>query len=421
MKIKNTFIRYIKLILRPLIYVIYFLSGFFPRDNKIWVFGSTGGRRFADNAKWFFCYCDWKKKNEKDHPYKYIWITRSKEIVELLNQKGLEAHYYLSLKGIYYSLRAGVYIFDAYVSDINYPFSRKAIKINLWHGSPLKKIERDITNKRSIYYKAVNGTILQKFLVYYKNPSIFQKYNLVTASSCYVKKIFLSAFRVKDNRVVITGYPRNDVLIGSDYTKHYYENEKTYCEIKKLKEKGKKVIIYLPTFRDSNLKKNKTIIENICGYNDILEQNNILLLIKPHLNERISINLRNKKSIVFINSNEDIYPLLSISDALITDYSSVFFDYLLLNKPIIFFPYDYEEYLKNDRELYVDYYEEIAGPAFMDFSDVIKEIIETINLPKEKQIDQKYIIIKEKYNTISKKNYSENVYNCITDYLEHRD
>lgn len=112
---------------------------------------------------------------------------------------------------------------------------------------------------------------------------------------------------------------------------------------------------------------------------------------------------------------------MSISDALITDYSSVFFDYLLLNKPIIFFPYDYEEYLKNDRELYVDYYEEIAGPAFMDFSDVIKEIIETINLPKEKQIDQKYIIIKEKYNTISKKNYSENVYNCITDYLEHRD
>lgn len=169
------------------------------------------------------------------------------------------------------------------------------------------------------------------------------------------------------------------------------------------------------------MKKNKTIIENICGYNDILEQNNILLLIKPHLNERISINLRNKKSIVFINSNEDIYPLLSISDALITDYSSVFFDYLLLNKPIIFFPYDYEEYLKNDRELYVDYYEEIAGPAFMDFSDVIKEIIETINLPKEKQIDKKYIIIKEKYNTISKKNYSENVYNCITDYLEHRD
>lgn len=409
MKIKNTFIRYIKLILRPLIYVIYFLSGFFPRDNKIWVFGSTGGRRFADNAKWFFYYCNWKKMNEKDHPYQYIWITRSKDIIDSLKQQGFKAYYLYSPKGIYYSLRAGIYIFDLDIWDINFPFSRKAIKINLWHGSPLKKIARDVA-------KVDDKNIFQKMRIYNRNPIAFHKYDMMISSSKYVRKIFLSAFNVKNNNVVITGYPRNDVLLGAEYTNYYLNQEEEYHKIKKLKEDSRnKLVIYLPTFRDSNLEKNKNVIKDFLEYQDILDKNGIILLIKPHELERISITIKDKKNIWIIDPRSDIYPLLRISDVLITDYSSVFFDYLLLNKPIVFFPYDLDEYKRSDRELYSDYYQEITGPAETNLDNLIKTIVRLVNddVFEKEILDKKYIKIKTKYNILTKNSYSENVYHCI--------
>lgn len=109
---------------------IYWISFLTPRSKKKWVFGSTFGRRWADNGRYFYLYLS---QHEKDK-IRPIWISRGKSIVELLNRKGYEAYYVHSMKGIYYCLRAKVYVFDNYSKDISFWLSGEAVKINFWHG-----------------------------------------------------------------------------------------------------------------------------------------------------------------------------------------------------------------------------------------------------------------------------------------------
>ncbi len=124
---------------------VYWLSFFMPRDKKIWLFGSTFGRRFADNPKYLYLYVSQHKEELGVRP---VWLSQNKEIVELLRRadagRGLyEVYAYHSPKGIWMALRGKVYLFDNYAKDINFWQSGGAVKINLWHGIPLKKIQAD--------------------------------------------------------------------------------------------------------------------------------------------------------------------------------------------------------------------------------------------------------------------------------------
>ena len=119
---------------------IYFLSFLIPRNPKLWLFGSTFGNRFADNPKYFYLYCNQFHKDRKNGGIRAVWITKQKEIVKLLRKNGYEVYYRYSLKGIWCCLRGKVYIFDNYSKDISFWLSGGAVKINLWHGIPLKKI-----------------------------------------------------------------------------------------------------------------------------------------------------------------------------------------------------------------------------------------------------------------------------------------
>ena len=119
---------------------VYWLSFLFPRNKKIWLFGSTFGRRFADNPRYLYLYVSQHKEELGLRP---IWISHNEDVVQMLNSKGYEAYMYHSLKGIWFALRGKVYLFDNYSKDINFLQSGGALKVNLWHGIPLKKIQHD--------------------------------------------------------------------------------------------------------------------------------------------------------------------------------------------------------------------------------------------------------------------------------------
>ena len=96
---------------------VYWLSFLVPRDKKIWLFGSTFGRRFADNPRYLYLYVSQHRDELGIRP---IWISHNEDVVKMLNAEGYEAYMYHSLKGIWFALRGKLYLYDNYSKDINF-------------------------------------------------------------------------------------------------------------------------------------------------------------------------------------------------------------------------------------------------------------------------------------------------------------
>lgn len=334
---------------------VYWLSFLFPRNKRIWLFGSTFGKRFADNPKYLYLYMSQHKHKLKIRP---VWISHNKKIVNFLEQNGYEAYYYHSLKGILFALRGKVYLFDNYSKDINFWQSGGALKVNMWHGIPLKKIQADNIFDKFRHPENLFG----KFKNFPRNLSDEKPHHYVLTTSKFLTNIFSSAFNT-DN-VLAAGYPRNDILISGNINNLLAASEKNFLyKIKSfIKEKpDNKMVFYMPTFRESELDFFNVI--NIEEFQEFLEKNNILFCVKLHPKSKLEKRFKNIKTnnILVIDADADPYIFLKFSDMLVTDYSSIYFDYLLLGKPIIFFNYDLEKYLDNSRELYFDYNEFTPG------------------------------------------------------------
>ncbi|WP_455714576.1 CDP-glycerol glycerophosphotransferase family protein, partial [Anaerosporobacter sp.] len=323
---------------------IYMLSFLMPRDKKIWVLGSTFGKRFADNPRYFYLYLHQFQSDK----VKAIWISKNKDVVDLLNANGYTAYYFKSLNGIWYALRAKVYLYDNYSKDINFWLSGGAVKVNMWHGIPLKKIQMDNTFDK-VRHPDNKWLKIKNFP---RRMSDEKPSHYVLTTSEYLTKIFKSAFNT--NHVLVSGYPRNDVLCSKLIDNVLLPEERKSLELIQI-SKCKTILLYMPTFRDSEELFFEIIKED--DLKEYLKSNNILLCVKLHPKSKIYKDFckLSGENIQIINPSIDPYILLHLADALITDYSSIYFDYLLLDRPIIFFNYDMQEYLSNTRELYFDY------------------------------------------------------------------
>lgn len=353
MKLEEKIIRFFSLVINrvPILFLpIYWLSFLFPRKKNIWVFGSSFGKSFTSNPKYFYLYV-----NSKEGDIRPIWISSEESIVSKLQDNGYEAYNRYSLKGLKYSLCAGMYIFDHYSKDICFWLSGGAIKVNLWHGIPLKKGHRDnkfdrVRNPRNIYDK-IKWTFRR---IQNEKPSHYY-----SVTSQYIKNIHTRAFNAMDDKVFVCGYSRNDIFFNSEYLNNkdrIVANEyEFYFDIEKAKNNGNNIIIYMPTFRESEYKFFEIV--NLDKLNNFLKENNAILLVKAHHLSKLTKKFDEIRysNITSIKATDDPYPFLNISDILITDYSSVYFDFLLSDKPIIFFPYDLDTYMNESRELYHDY------------------------------------------------------------------
>lgn len=357
---------------------IYGLSFLIPRSKKIWVFGSTFGKRFADNPKYFFLYLN---QNHSEH-VRAIWITKNKEIACYLTSNKMEAYYLYSMKGIWYCLRAMVYIYDNYSKDICYTLSGGAKKINLWHGIPLKKIQKDNRND-----KVRNpSTLTEKLHGIPRRISDEKPSHFVATTSDMLVPIFKSAFQTK-NVINCGGYPRNDVLLLQDLENLLSEQELSSLEKIRRKKAAignalTKMVLYMPTFRDSeSLFLQLLDIEKL---NKVLTEKNILFCIKLHPKSKLKNDILKLSSehIVILDPDDDPYVFLNMADILITDYSSIYFDYLLTDKPILFFCYDLEDYLSNSREMYFDYEEYTPGMKIRTMEELVQALSKIDELSK---------------------------------------
>lgn len=391
---------------------IYFISYLIPRNKKIWLFGSNMGRSFGDNPKYFYLYMNHNKKDN----IRSIWISGDNSIVQTLRDKGYESYCIYSLKGIFFAMCGGVYIFDHHTKDICFWFSGGAKKINLFHGIPLKKIHGDnkfdeVRNPPSLF-KNMRWAIRR---LQNEQPSHYY-----LATSEYVRDIFKGAFRTSGDKGIVSGYPRNDIFYDVGYLSDKerlitVENELFDNLIEEKMDANNKLVLYMPTFRQSESE--LLDIMDFRKFNEFLESNNLIFLIKAHPMSKMNIIFDdiNYSNILNIIPEEDPYPFLTISDILITDYSSVYFDFLLTNKPIIFFPYDLETYLSESRELYYEYGSVTPGPKVKNMEELIKQLAYHKSGNDDYEVGRRKIL--DMMFDYDDGNSSERLYNKIIDII----
>jgi CDP-glycerol glycerophosphotransferase (TagB/SpsB family) len=367
----------------------YMISFFYPKDKNIWIFGSWFGKKFSDNSMHFFKYM------LKEHPeISSVWITKDEMIYERLKKEDFPVQKSNSLKGIYIQLKAGVGVITAGKYDVNQNFVSGQTKIiQLWHGIPLKKIGFDT------YIGKLNDSLVRHLFFLPVLRSLL-KFDIVLSTSGSLSERFAKAFRLKPDQVPVTGYPRNDVFF--DYNKKDLSVEK--------------IILYAPTHRNEGLegKVSKVIsIEKMTGINEELKKLNAKMYIKLHFTEEHKIEELNMANVVLLKSDPffDIQEFLCRTDLLITDYSSVYFDYLLLDRPIIFFAYDLEDYVANDRGFYEKYEDVTPGDLVKDWDGAINSIKKCINDPDRFKTERK--LLREKYWEFQDGKSSERVYQEI--------
>lgn len=354
----------------------YFLSVIIPKNSKIWVFGGWYGERFADNSRYFFQYIF--KNKEKYGLENVIWVTRNKKIISELENEGYEVYHTWSFKSIWYHLRSPIFIYDQSLDDLNPFFLHRGNLVYLWHGFPLKRIGKfthSSKNRYSAYYlKLVQ--IAEKLF-----PGLTIRYggkkSYLLAQSEFASKILREALDIPNERTILAGYPRNDLLTQEKSDEYYFRDELIIIsKIKKLKDKGFKICFYAPTFRDNapTMFFGTTDLVEIQKLQKFLINNYLVLITKFHFANHQGAILKNEPNFINLDSSIDIYPFLPITDILITDYSSIAFDFLYLNRPIIYFPYDLEYYTNQDRGLLFDYEDFTPGPKVYNL-DKLKNIL----------------------------------------------
>ncbi|MBQ6264680.1 MAG: CDP-glycerol glycerophosphotransferase family protein [Clostridia bacterium] len=211
---------------------------------------------------------------------------------------------------------------------------------------------------------------------------VYRNYTYVIVSSEPIVPLWAQAFDKEEKDVLPLGSPRTDAFFRPfDYEKNRAEFDSLFPECK-----GKKLVLYAPTFRDSS-EQDKSILEHFDTekFNSrYADEYSLLIRLHPQVHSVNDIS-----GAVNVTDYPDIIKLLHLTDVLITDYSSVFMDYVLLDKPCIFYPYDYEEYIKS-RELFTDYFENVPGPVTGTFEGLLQALDSPQVDPDRYRVFKKY-------------------------------
>uniref|UniRef100_UPI0005925A64 CDP-glycerol--glycerophosphate glycerophosphotransferase n=1 Tax=Nosocomiicoccus massiliensis TaxID=1232430 RepID=UPI0005925A64 len=326
--------------------------------NRI-IFESFLGKQYSDNPRALYEYLLEHYPSE----YELIWSV-DKRYVKLFEEKGVPYYKRFSVKWLIAMNTANLWVSNSRL-PLWIPKPKKTTYLQTWHGTPLKKLALDMDEVH------MPGTDTEKYKKNFTTES--KKWDFLVSPNTYSSEIFRRAF--KFNKTMLeTGYPRNDHLVNNN-NEEYIHRLKVDLGI----PRGKKVILYAPTWRDNEYyargRYKFDIKLDLEKMRKELGDDYIILLRMHYL---ISENIDVTQYDGFVqdfSTYEDIRDLYLVSDTLITDYSSVFFDYAILNRPIVFFTYDLESYRDTLRGFYFDFEEDAPGPLLFDTDSIIEAVL----------------------------------------------
>lgn len=331
------------------------------------------GRNYSDNPKYIFEYMN------KNYPgkYKYVWVLNKKQNLPYPAVRVKR----FTLRYFYYMATAKYFVFN--VRQPKYIVKRKdTVFLETWHGTPLKKLAYDMEDN-------VSASPLKD--IYYQS----RFWDYLIAPNRFSHDVFRSCF-MYDGNMLDTGYPRNDILhLGEEDRAALTEEVKRELGI----PKGKKVILYAPTWRDDEFYDHAQYKFTLQLDLDLLRKElgeEYVVLLRTHYFIVDSLDLTAYEGFAFNGSTyNDIARLYLISDILVTDYSSVFFDYANLKRPMLFYTYDLEKYRDVLHGFYIDMEEELPGPMLFTTEEVVDAIRKLPEL--EDKYKEKYDVFYEKY------------------------
>lgn len=378
-------------------------------DPHMVVFESFLGRQYACSPKAMYeamvreeAYRDYKKIWMFEYPAKHQDVIKDENTI-LVKYRSKEFYEYYA--------RAKYWI-------TNYHLPSGVIKrpgqvyVQTWHGTPLKKIGCDVPCRSSVEEGRGGGIEMDGSRSVEKNRSssleaakrrAYKEYetegaliDFVPSPSPFYTEKFKSAFRLGSQaKVLEMGYPRNDALFTVGNEKQ--EEMKKALGI----PRDRKVILYAPTWRDNQHTAGTGYTYRLGIDFDKLQKNlegEAMILFRAHYLISSSFDFGKYQGFIRnVSDYDDINDLYMAADMLITDYSSVFFDYACLKRPMLFYMYDYAEYKNQIRDFYFDI-SELPGPVIKeqrDISEDIRSLFECF------EYDEKYERFNEKFNPIN--------------------
>lgn len=323
-------------------------------DPYTWVFSSTDNSHYNYNSRYLFEYV-----REHLPAITPLFVINDPVLRDSLsNEYG--AQYFIeteSMQGIRRALSAGVWFTSAGLPAYGTGLCKKRLIINLWHGVPLKKIallDPNLKKAARIYFKKIFS----------------DNYTCVLTTSHALIPLMARSFAISADRIKVWGQPRNDGMFQTnDRTKIL---QQIYPDLPEYSQ----AVLYAPTFRDYGQVRLFPFEDfDLEQMEHFLEEKKMLLFIRTHVAEQGSAAPYLGKRIRFLGNEqaEDVTGILNIFDCLITDYSSIYIDYLLTGKPMIFLPYDRRKYL-DDRGMNFDYDDVTPGPKPETFAGFLEAL-----------------------------------------------
>lgn len=334
----------------------FIVVGKLPKNRKLMMFESFHGKQYSDSPRAIYEYM-----SEHYPDYQLMWSI-NKNSLPLFKDIGVPYIRRFTIKWFMTMPRAQYWINNVRLPKWM-PKPKGTVYLQTWHGTPLKKLGLDI---EEVHMPSTDTDVYRNNII---NES--DNWTYLVSPNRYSSEIFRSAFGFK-GELVESGYPRNDILYNA-----------TSKKIQDIKESlgiptNKKVILYAPTWRDDNFFEQGRYKFTFQFDLEKLRQRfgeEFVLLTRMHYLVAENFNFSEYEGFVEdVSHYRDISELYLVSDILVTDYSSVFFDYANLNRPIIFYMYDLVDYRDRLRGFYFDIEKEAPGPIVENEDELLEAI-----------------------------------------------
>ena len=317
--------------------IINLLKIFVKTDNRLILFNSFGGRKFDDSPKAIY---EVIREDPRFNGFRFVWAFHQPEKYDVPDK--------IKTDGIRYFITA--LSARAWVTNSSFErglsfVGKNTLYFNTWHGTPLKKMGSDIMNGNTSFAK--KGEC---------------RFDVMMSQGRFETEVFSRSFNIPENRFLEAGLPRNDIL--ANYTSDRRDSIRTKLGIRN----NQIVILYCPTFREYEKGQDLGVVMapplDLKKWQQELGDNYVFLLRAHYEVSRIMM-VEDNAFVRNVTDYPDLNDLYIASDMLISDYSSVFFDYSITGKPMLHFCYDYDEY-NSKRGMYFDIREKVSGGSNED-------------------------------------------------------
>lgn len=341
------------LLTKFLIKSVYIISkSIFPVNPKKITFASYRSNKIQDNLEYVY-----KEILQRKGDFSFVFLFKTYKKSAL----GRITYLFHMIRASFHLATSRYFLIDDYYFPVYIIKPRAGTEIiQLWHAA-------------GAFKKFGYSTIDKSFgpsRVYLKHVNVHSNYSKVVVSGKKVIPVYSEAFNMPQEKILPLGVPRTDFFYQKE--RHKEIHSRFFKHFPDLK--SRKLILYAPTFRGKSHEQNivECPLDVLCLKQILGEEYALLVHLHPYMHEKMKVPDNNNFSFI-IDDLFSIQDLMVVSDLLITDYSSVIFDYSLLGRPMVFFAYDLDEY-KKDRDFYYDYQTFIPGPMFKESQSVAKWI-----------------------------------------------